>query len=93
MQKINKLERLWTTINKDKNKVYLPNGVWADWSRYGKNVDDAIDYYNDFKFVERLNFGTGAVVGLAVAGVAAIVVHCVKKKKKQEETEEIEEEA
>ena len=94
-KKVNVLERLYPKINKDKNIVYMPNGFWADWSQYGKNVEDAIDYFNDAKYVENLGIGIGMILGTALIGGTAFVIHKIKKhkEKKQEESEESEEEA
>lgn len=91
-KKVNLLERLYPRINKDRNIVYLPNGVWADWSQYGKNVDDAIDYFNDAKCTENVGIGIGAVLGAVLVGGVTIITHCIKKsKKKKEDSEEAEE--
>lgn len=91
-KKLNVLERLYPKINGDKNKVYLPNGVWADWSMYGKNAEDAIDYYNDAKYVENVGIMIGSVLTAIVVGGISGVRRLIKKKKekKQEESEETE---
>lgn len=93
MAKTVKRFRLYPKINEDRNKVYMPNGFWADWSMYGKNVEDAIDYYNDAKYTENIGIGIGAVLGLILAGSTAAVLHFTAKhnKKKQDETKETEE--
>lgn len=89
-KKVNVLKKLYPRINKDKNIVYLPNEIWADWSRYGKNVEDAIDYFNDAKYVENVGIGIGMVLGSALIGGTAFIIHEIKKhgKKKQEESNE-----
>lgn len=94
-KKLNVPERLYPKINGDKNKVYLPNGVWADWSMYGKNAEDAIDYYNDAKDVENVGIMIGSVLTAAVIGGISAIRHLIKKKKakKQEKSEKTEEEA
>lgn len=81
---------MYPKMNKDKNVVYLPNGVWSDWSRYGKNAEDAIDYYNDAKFTENVGIGIGTILGAVLVGGAALIVHTVKKHKEKKESNEIE---
>ena len=86
-----KQERLWVTINKDKNIVKLPSGVWADWSKYGKNVDDAIDYFNDFNSFGKYSMGIGAVIGAVVTTGIVAGIHFIRKhheKKNETEAEE-----
>ena len=94
-KKIWKLERPWVTINKDKNVLKLPSGVWMDWSEHGKNVDEAIDMYNDFAGFGKYALGVGAALGVIATGGLMLTIHRIKAKKakKQEETEESEEEA
>lgn len=80
-EKRNYFERLYPKINKDRNKVYLPNGVWSDWSRYGKNAEDAIDYYNDARYTENVGIMIGTVLGMIITGGAAAVIHFISKRR------------
>lgn len=81
-KKINVFEWLYPKINEDNNKVYLPNGVEADWSMRGRNVKDAIDYYNDARYTENVGIGIGTVLGMIITGGAAAVIHFIKRSKK-----------
>ena len=84
------MKSLFITLNKDKNIVTFPNGTYDDWSMYGKNVEDAIDFYNDINGYGcwcMLIGGAAVLVGVA-AGVITTAIVKAKKKKNQEETEE-----
>lgn len=84
------MKSLFITLNKDKNIVTFPDGTYNDWSMYGKNVEDAIDFYNDINGYGcwcMLIGGVAALVGVAAGEMIAAIIKA-KKKKNQEETKE-----
>lgn len=60
-----------------------------------ENVENAIDYFNDAKYVENLGVGIGMILGSVLIGGTALIVHRFKKhgKEEHEESKESEEAA
>lgn len=78
-------------VHRDSSIVTYPDGTWCDWSMYGPDCKDAIDYYNDARRYGNHCLGIGALAGVLFSGAVAGVCFIVKRNR--EKAKEIKEKA